>query len=62
MSLDAAGFVRTLRDPLLVVGLGLLVSGCGINTIPSLEEQASLLGVEDGRAGASVTDTGIKTN
>src|SRR5262245_11686956 len=36
----AEGFVRNLRAPLLVVLLGLLVSGCGINTIPTLEEQA----------------------
>ena len=40
MWLRAEGFVRTLRAPLLVVLLGLLVSGCGINTIPTLEEQA----------------------
>src|SRR5262245_14255739 len=31
---------RTLRVPILLVALGLLVSGCGINTIPTLEEQA----------------------
>ena len=31
---------RTLRVPILLAAVGLLVSGCGINTIPSLEEQA----------------------
>src|SRR5262249_34455563 len=31
---------RTLRVPTLLVAVGLLVSGCGINTIPTLEEQA----------------------
>jgi LemA protein len=40
MSPCIGGCVRVLRIPLLVVVLGLLVSGCGINTIPSLEEQA----------------------
>ena len=34
-----ASLVR-LRIPLLVVALGLLVAGCGINNIPTLEEQA----------------------
>jgi LemA protein len=29
-----------LRIPLLVVALGLLVAGCGVNNIPTLEEQA----------------------
>jgi LemA protein len=32
--------VSRLRIPALVVALGLLVSGCGVNTIPTLEEQA----------------------
>jgi LemA protein len=40
MSPRIEGFARTLRVPVLVVLLGLLVSGCGINTIPSLDEQA----------------------
>jgi LemA protein len=31
---------RTLRVPLLVVLLGILVSGCGVNNIPTYEEQA----------------------
>jgi LemA protein len=31
---------RALRVPILLVALGLLMSGCGINTIPTLEEQA----------------------
>jgi LemA protein len=35
----SASLVR-LRIPLLVVALGLLVAGCGINNIPTLEEQA----------------------
>src|SRR5262245_19652091 len=29
-----------LRTALLVIGLGLVLAGCGINTIPTLEEQA----------------------
>jgi LemA protein len=32
--------VRALRASLLVVLLGLLVSGCGVNNIPTYEEQA----------------------
>lgn len=35
----SASLVR-LRIPLLVIALGLLVAGCGINNIPTLEEQA----------------------
>ncbi|MFL6797347.1 MAG: LemA family protein [Xanthobacteraceae bacterium] len=31
---------RNFPVPLLVLTLGLLLSGCGVNTIPSLEEQA----------------------
>jgi LemA protein len=40
MSSSAASLVRRARAPIFVVLLGLLVSGCGINTIPTLEEQA----------------------
>jgi LemA protein len=40
MSRSAAAAARTLRVPALVVLFGLLVSGCGINNIPSYEEQA----------------------
>ena len=32
--------IRFARTPVLLLALGLLVSGCGINTIPTLEEQA----------------------
>jgi LemA protein len=32
--------LRLARTPLVVVGLGLLVAGCGINTIPTYEENA----------------------
>jgi LemA protein len=32
--------IRSARTPVLLLALGLLVSGCGINTIPTLEEQA----------------------
>jgi LemA protein len=38
MSLAAA--FTSLRIPAFVVALGLLVSGCGVNNIPTLEEQA----------------------
>jgi LemA protein len=31
---------RLARIPVLVIGLGLLVAGCGINNIPSYEESA----------------------
>jgi LemA protein len=40
MSRSAASLVRLARIPVVVVLLGLLVSGCGINTIPTLEEAA----------------------
>jgi LemA protein len=40
MSSSAASLVRVARIPVFVVLLGLLVSGCGINTIPTLEETA----------------------
>jgi len=36
----AAAAARILRVPVLLVLLGLTVSGCGINNIPSYEEQA----------------------
>jgi LemA protein len=40
MSSSAASLVRFARIPVFVVLLGLMVSGCGINTIPTLEETA----------------------
>jgi LemA protein len=40
MSSSPASLVRFARIPIAVVLLGLLVSGCGINTIPTLEETA----------------------
>jgi LemA protein len=40
MSRFTASLVHLARVPIVVVLLGLLVSGCGINTIPSLEESA----------------------
>jgi len=40
MSSSTASLVRFARIPIAVVLLGLLVSGCGINTIPTLEETA----------------------
>jgi LemA protein len=40
MSSSAASLIRVARIPVFVVLLGLLVSGCGINTIPTLEETA----------------------
>jgi LemA protein len=40
MSRSAASLVRFARIPVFVVLLGLMVSGCGINTIPTLEETA----------------------
>jgi LemA protein len=40
MSGLAAAPARVARFPLLAIGLALLVSGCGINNIPSYEEQA----------------------
>jgi LemA protein len=36
----AARFVRFARACLVVTALGLLVSGCGVNNIPTYEEQA----------------------
>src|SRR5262245_36291647 len=40
MSPPIARLWRLARIPTAVVLLGLLVSGCGVNTIPTLEEQA----------------------
>jgi LemA protein len=40
MSSSAASLIRVARIPIFVVLLGLIVSGCGINTIPTLEESA----------------------
>jgi LemA protein len=40
MSSSAASLIRVARIPVFVVLLGLIVSGCGINTIPTLEETA----------------------
>jgi LemA protein len=40
MAQDINGFSRGLQIPLLVVVLGLMVSGCGVNNIPTYEEQA----------------------
>src|SRR5258706_6702534 len=40
MSRLTASLVHLARVPIVVVLLGLLVSGCGINTIPSYEESA----------------------
>ena len=40
MSRFTASLVHLARVPIIVVLLGPLVSGCGINTIPSLEESA----------------------
>jgi LemA protein len=40
MSRSAVSIVRLVRIPVFTVLLGLLVSGCGVNTIPTLEEQA----------------------
>lgn len=40
MLFSAGGSARFVQIPLLVAFLGLLVSGCGINNIPSYEEQA----------------------
>jgi len=37
---DVPGFLRLARIPVLVVGLGLLLAGCGVNNIPSYEETA----------------------
>lgn len=40
MSGSVGSLSRFIRGPVLVVLLGLMVSGCGINTIPTLDEQA----------------------
>src|SRR5262245_55359469 len=40
MSRSAEGFLRLARIPVFAVLMGLLVSGCGINNIPSYEETA----------------------
>ena len=40
MSRSAESSIRLLRAPIVVVLLGLLVSGCGVNTIPTYEESA----------------------
>src|SRR3989440_3999364 len=37
---SAATFLRFARIPLLVTALAVLVSGCGVNNIPTYEEQA----------------------
>jgi LemA protein len=37
---SAESFVRLVRIPIVVVALGLLVSGCGVNNIPTYEEGA----------------------
>src|SRR3954464_5401463 len=40
MSRSAENIIRLVRVPVIVILLGLLVSGCGVNTIPTYEEQA----------------------
>ena len=40
MSRSPESYIRLLRAPIVVVLLGLLVSGCGVNNIPSYEETA----------------------
>ena len=40
MSRSAESYIRLLRAPIVVVLLGLLVSGCGVNNIPTYEESA----------------------
>src|SRR2546423_11968212 len=40
MSCSAESFFRMARIPITVALLGLLVAGCGVNTIPSYEEAA----------------------
>src|SRR5262249_45619653 len=40
MSRSIASFVRLARIPVIVTLLGLLVSGCGVNNIPTFQEQA----------------------
>jgi LemA protein len=38
--MSAAVFTKPFRASFLVLALGLLLSGCGVNTIPTMEEQA----------------------
>jgi LemA protein len=40
MSRLAESYLRLLRAPIVVVVLGLLVSGCGVNNIPTYDENA----------------------
>ena len=40
MSCSAESYLRLVRLPIVVLLLGLLVSGCGINNIPTYEEAA----------------------
>jgi len=40
VSMSSAGLFTAFRLPALLVALGLGVSGCGVNTIPTLEEEA----------------------
>jgi LemA protein len=40
MSRAVESIIRLVRIPVFTVLLGLLVSGCGVNTIPTYEEQA----------------------
>src|SRR5882757_9362922 len=40
MSRSAQSILRLVRIPVITILLGLLVSGCGVNNIPTYEEQA----------------------
>ena len=40
MSRSAESYLRLVRIPIVVVMLGLLVAGCGVNNIPTYEESA----------------------
>ncbi len=40
MSRSAESYLRLVRIPIVVVLLGVLVSGCGVNNIPTYEESA----------------------
>jgi len=40
MSRSAESIIRLARIPVITILFGLLVSGCGVNTIPTYEEQA----------------------
>src|SRR5215207_8016812 len=40
MSRSAESIIRLARIPVITILFGLLVSGCGVNTIPTFEEQA----------------------